>query len=289
MDEEKKMRLISWNIAGRVKKLPEQINALATRKPDVVALQEVTKSNGPLLRGMLNEIGLTHIADTVAEAIKHKRRYAVLIAGRWPFRPLPAADFNIPWPERLLSVVINSPWQEIELHTTYVPTGATKAGSGIKLETLEGIFARLACRARFPRILCGDFNIPQAETPTGQLITFGQTIKETGQVTTKRTLHQISGQRWDRAERLILTDLAHFDLADTYRALNGYQAQASSWYAKNRGRHFGFRLDHVFAGQALNPIRCVYLHTFRQAGLSDHAPIEVDFAPMLRSPTKTKG
>ena len=31
-----------------------------------------------------------------------------------------------------------------------------------------------------PKVLCGDFNIPQAETFKGQLITFAQKIKQKG-------------------------------------------------------------------------------------------------------------
>jgi hypothetical protein len=41
----------------------------------------------------------------------------------------------------------------------------------------------------------------------------------------------------------------------------------------------GYRLDHVFAAPSLNAIECEYLHDFRAAGLSDHAPIEVQFDP----------
>jgi exonuclease III len=36
------VRLITWNVARRVTVLPDQAAALASREPDVVALQEVT-------------------------------------------------------------------------------------------------------------------------------------------------------------------------------------------------------------------------------------------------------
>jgi hypothetical protein len=41
----------------------------------------------------------------------------------------------------------------------------------------------------------------------------------------------------------------------------------------------GRRFDRVFASTALNARGCRYLHEFRQKGLSDHSPIEVDFNP----------
>ena len=282
------MRLVSWNLAGRVKKLPAQIDALAERKPDLVALQEVTKTTAPLLREALAQLGLTYVADTVEGAISHNRRYAVLVAGRWPLGRRTGNELAIPWPERVLATTVAHPTGQIELYTAYIPVGSNQANSEIKLAALEGLYHALARPAKRPRILCGDFNIPQAERPDGQLITFGQTIKPNGQVITKRALNRISGARWDRAERLILTELAAFDLADTFRALNGHQTQECSWYAKNRGRQFGFRLDHVFAARALNPVRCAYLHAFRRSGLSDHAPLEVQFAiPPFHSGSQT--
>ena len=39
-----------------------------------------------------------------------------------------------------------------------------------KIETFEGIFARLATPSIRSRILCGDFNSPRHETVDGQLI-----------------------------------------------------------------------------------------------------------------------
>jgi exonuclease III len=35
------MRIISWNVQGRMKALPEQLQAVMERQPDFVALQEV--------------------------------------------------------------------------------------------------------------------------------------------------------------------------------------------------------------------------------------------------------
>lgn len=273
------MRLICWNIAGRITKLPNQATALIKRQPDLVALQEITKTNGPRWREAFPQMGLSHIADTVEYAIQNDRRYAVMIASRWPLRQLPLTTFNIPYPERVVSVVIALPDGEVTLFNTYIPTGATKAGGHIKLETLEGLYDGLAQHTDKPRILCGDFNAPQHETTDGQLVTFGQTIKPSGDIVVKRSIFGLSGARWDRAERQPLEGLAQYDLADVYRSCNGYAQTDYSWYAKNRGRMFGFRLDHAFASRSLNPTRCVYLHHFRESGLSDHAPLEADFSP----------
>lgn len=254
--------------------------AVASRIPDLVTLQEVTKGNALLLREPLHSMGLHYILDSTPAAIAANRRYGVLIASRWPLHPF-ENGFTLPWPERVLSAQVKHPQRPFDLHNTYIPTGASKAGSEFKMATLEGLYQGLAQQSQQPRILCGDFNTPQAETSDGQLITFGQTIRTNGQISIKRTLFGQTGQRWDQAERAILEGLAEFDLADIFRKVNGYQPQDCSWYAKNRGRLFGFRLDHVFASAALGAKRCAYLHAFREDGLSDHAPLEVDFVNQI--------
>ena len=43
--------------------------------------------------------------------------------------------------------------------------------------------------------------------------------------------------------------------------------------------HRGDRYDHIFASQSLGVAKCGYLHSLREAGLSDHSPIEATFRP----------
>lgn len=57
------MRLVSWNVARRVKRWSERIAAIAELRPDVLALQEVTPTNIPLYRRDLPALGLEHIVD----------------------------------------------------------------------------------------------------------------------------------------------------------------------------------------------------------------------------------
>ena len=54
------MRLITWNVNRRVSVLAGQAAALASREPDLVALQEVTARSWPLWRAALETIGLAH-------------------------------------------------------------------------------------------------------------------------------------------------------------------------------------------------------------------------------------
>ncbi len=260
------MRLISWNVQRRVRDgLHRQLEAVASQAPDLVALQEVTTSTGPLLKNLLPDLGLAHVAvslDLVSEARADRRRArsGVLIASRWPFNLMRTRPPSVPWPERILSAVVSSPCGPLELHAAYIPNVATGPAVGrpwLKAETFEAIFARLARRSRRPRILCGDFNVPLAEQPDGTIVPFGR-----------------PGRHAD-AELAILRDLGRFDLGDVYRALHGYAVQEFSWC----GRVRGYRLDHIFASRSLNAAECRYLHEFRQARLSDHSPIEALFRP----------
>src|SRR4051812_19643326 len=122
------MRLISWNVQNPgAPRLENQIAALATRAPDIVALQEVTMRSVRLFIAGLAELGLTYATDSFGltgdtSLLTGPRKYGELIASRWPLDALPA-NFPIPWPERVLSSLIDSPWGAIELHTTHLPNG----------------------------------------------------------------------------------------------------------------------------------------------------------------------
>ena len=72
--------------------------------------------------------------------------------------------------------------------------------------------------------------------------------------------------------------LAEHDLADVFRALNGYSATDASWVARRGEKRWGRRYDHIFASRRLAASACRYLHDWREQGLSDHSAIEADFA-----------
>lgn len=55
------MKLITWNVAGRVGKLLQKIDGLANLQPDIVTLQEVTKTTLPLFKENLSKLELNHL------------------------------------------------------------------------------------------------------------------------------------------------------------------------------------------------------------------------------------
>lgn len=274
------MKLITWNLAGRTSRIDRQVDALASRAPDIVALQEVTERGSPTLRACLNQCGLTHIVDgfELAPSSECPRRYRQMVASRYDISPI-LEPVAIPFQEALLVAEIDTPFGPIDLFNCHVPPGSPHGWS--KIETFEGVFSHLAHHATRPRILCGDFNSPQAEMPDGTVITWGQHIRQDGSVRIRRRIRGGDAARWDTAERSVLQGLREYDLPDVYRELHGFDRSTFSLRLMHKGRATDRRFDHVFAAPSLNPIDCRYLHEFRSGGLSDHAGLEVEFQPKI--------
>jgi exodeoxyribonuclease III len=245
------MRVITWNVAGRVTRHAEQAEAVAAVAPDVVALQEVTAKTAPWWREALAAAGLAHCAGTRAEP---PRRLGVLTAAREPLRELPKPD-DLPWPERVLCTALG----ELEIVNVHSPISPSPGLA--KVLTHEVMAAYLGGRAA-PAILCGDLNTPRRELPDGELLTFAHD--------SKGRLREERGERWNQAERALVRDLGW---VDAYRVLHGYGQRSASWtYAHDRG---GYRLDHVLLN-GLTPRAAEYVHDWRRAGLSDHSALVVE-------------
>jgi exonuclease III len=273
------VRLISLNVCnGGGRRICAQVDLLAAYNPDVVALQEVFASTVPVYAREFAERGYPYAANSFSQSpdpsvLTGARKYGELVVSRWPLAPRSPSLFAVPWPERILSASISTPDGACELHTTYVPHGS--GHDWTKIDTLEGICSTLARHVDYPRLLCGDFNLPQVETPAGEVITWGQHKSARGGYVTERR----QDGRWDRAERAMMLDLAPYDLVDAFRHLNGYSACEYSWYSQTRaGESVGYRLDHIFASLMLKPTACRYLHEIREATprMSDHSAILLD-------------
>ena len=87
---------------------------------------------------------------------------------------------------------------------------------------------------------------------------------------TRARLRPDRGAEWDEAELALLD--GRTGLVDAFRALHP-DARDVSWAFSHGG---GWRLDHVLASPALEPVACGYHHAWRAGGLSDHAAVEAD-------------
>jgi len=254
--------VVSWNVNRRVRTgLDRQIEAIAAALPDLVALQEVTTTTVAAWCRGLARIGLAHQAigfDRAPDAIDDRRRArsSVLLASCWPLRDV--EGIAAPWRERTASAIVDTPSGPIEIHTVYVPEGATGPQIGrrwLRAETFETIHERLSRPASMPTLLCGDLNAPHAELPDGTIVPFGRPGRDAD------------------AELSVLRDLARFGLVDAFRTVHGFGVPAYSW----RGRRYDYRIDHVFASVALSPVRAEYHCHLLDARLSDHAALDVSF------------
>ena len=243
------MRLITWNVARRIARLPDQAAALASREPDVVALQEVTARGHGLWLQALARLGLPHVAYSPGP------RMGVLLAARAPIAPV--EPLPVPRPESTAAGAVDG----IAFHAVHVPNAAN---GWVKVRTLEAIRAGLAA-ASGPCVLCGDLNTPRREKPDGTVISFARDSKE--------RLRSERGTEWDDGELGVVPRLAELGFADAVRSLHGYGSPERSWtFPQDKG---GWRLDHVFVSAELELEASGYHHDWRVAGLSDHSALEV--------------
>ena len=291
------MRLLSWNVAGRTDapraRLSAQAEAIAGERPDLVALQEVTRETREPWCDRLAALGLGFCADSVDRLVEG-RRYANLLASRWSLTA--EQPLETTFPEKILSCVVMAPDGGVEVHVFHAPTGV---GSGWgKIEALEALHGRLSESRSTPgapaalRIVCGDFNAPQAEPPGRELVTFAQDERSEQRLTAsprwfdswreKQTATPAAwdAERWDRAERQMLAPQG-LGLVDVFRDQHA-EDSAASWVWRRGTREVPRRFDHVFASPSLRPWAVRYRHSWRErdaAGerLSDHSGVVATF------------
>jgi exodeoxyribonuclease III len=273
------VRIVTWNVARRSSRLVEQAAALASREPDVVALQEVTERTLPLWKAALPTIGLADVRAALDRADRAqlpapRRRTGVLLGSRTPLGD--AAALPVPWPETAIAAVTSSvDIGAVELHCVHVPNAAN---GWVKVRTLEAVRGGLAAAPPGPRVLCGDLNTPRRELPDGEVISFARDSR--GRLRPER------GREWDEAELGVVPRLRDFGYRDAFRALHGYARREPSWtWRRIAGHDGGWRLDHLFASEELCPASATYHHAWREQGLSDHSALEVDLQSSLKGKT----
>ena len=261
------LTVLTWNVAGRLSRLDEQVDRVLAHGADVVCLQEVIPNALPRWTQRLEAAGYAVAASAVAPDAPRVNRLGVLVAGRHPITYAGTAA-TVPWPERLLAADIQPPgWpQPLRVITLHAPLSQRE--DQVKIRTLEAVHASLAALGdRVPALFCGDLNTPQYEARDGVVQTFAQT--RGGRLRPGR------GERHDRAERSIISGPPGW--RDAFRTLHGYGARDRSW---KTGRHPGYRLDHILISPALTAIACAYDHSVREEGLSDHSAMRATVAPV---------
>jgi endonuclease/exonuclease/phosphatase family metal-dependent hydrolase len=149
---------------------------------------------------------------------------------------------------------------ELELINSHSPISPSPGLA--KVLTHEALHAHLAAGAG-PRVLCGDLNTPRKEHADGRVWTFART--RNGHLRPER------GERWDQAELALIKRLEPHGYRDAFRALYGPERRELSWEWPRWGG--GYRLDHLIVSDQVSVGEVVYLHEWRERGLSDHSPL----------------
>ena len=169
------LRLITWNVARRRSRIVEQATALAARKPDVVALQEVTRRTDRLWRTAFELMGLVHVRASLDDANPARepaarRTTAVMLASRTPLCDV-RQSLVVPWPETALCAAAETSRGPVEVCCVHVPNAANGL---VKIKTLHAIRLGVLAAEPAPRVVCGDLNTPRRELPGGEVISFAR-------------------------------------------------------------------------------------------------------------------
>lgn len=248
--------LLSWNVAGRVRRLAEQADRIIAAAPDLICLQEVTPATAERWRTSLEAAGWTWSAFAVPIGANNPRRrpLSVMTAARRRAEAVPIA--GLPWPERALAVS----YAGLELVNAHSPISPSPGMA--KVLTHEALYEHLAAGTG-PRVICGDLNTPRREHSDGSVWTFAR--DRYGRLRRER------GERWDQAELSLIKGLERRGFRDAFRAQHGNQVRELSWtWPRWAG---GYRLDHLIASDAVQVHEISYLHEWRSEGLSDHSPL----------------
>src|SRR5918999_1957074 len=208
------MKIVSWNVNGNAP-VEDQADALLGVNPDLIALQQLRRGTVEAWKRKLADGDFAAQNILTTEHLVGDRTNFLLVASRHPMAPTgrrrsPSLEFEVPFPELVLSALVIVDGHELELVNTHVPNGSSNGFR--KVEHFEGLYRHLArtwSPNGRPRVLCGDFNSPREEHADGTVITWGQ--RPSGELVTDR------GQRWDAAERSVILGLKAFDLVDVYR------------------------------------------------------------------------
>lgn len=269
------VKLLSWNVAGRLGKLDRQLACVIECEPDVVALQEITDGTYDGWRTGLSEAGYSVIDNVDLAAAPYPpppyprgvgrggtiaRKNFNLTASRLPIEPATGLSFPDPdearlaFPEKYLVAELELDGKRVEVHNAHSPPGSSRGR--LKPQAFRAMRRRVDERPDVPKLLCGDFNTPQSETDDD--------------VVTMASRHPGLHDEWEEAEGAILR---HPRLRDVYREL---RQPGEDFAVSHRTRGGPGRYDHIYASEHFRARRYVYRMDWLESRLSDHAAVEAD-------------
>jgi len=253
------MKIATWNVNGIRARQTQLQEFIDREQPDVLCLQEIKATVDQLPVWLCDIEGYWcywHGGKGYSGVGLHVRRASV------PERPAfdhPEFDYEHRIVTARLPMTAGAP---LTVASIYVPNGGKDFPAKMRfLEALDGYAAELHTSGQ-PLVLCGDLNVALTDMD----------------VHAKERRPNIVGQRPD--ERALMQRILSRGLVDVHRKFEPDNADLFTWWApwrNMRGRNIGWRLDYVFASQALaeKAVSCVVQ---REVGTSDHGPVIATFA-----------
>lgn len=297
--------MLTWNVQGAFppqgspSRITDQVDFIRERAgcPDLLLLTEVTTKRRRLWHEKLVEdAGYEEIVDTLDWALELRdltvpphqdfnhsngnliavhedstlqnltRNPASINEGQMRESKLKHWDTN--FPEKILNATVDYSTTTIDLWNIRTVPGSMYGEEKIKI--LENTYHRILEDGAMPRVLAGDFNAPKDETADGEVVPW----RSNGE--------GVLAERWQKAERDILTGLDAVGMIDVFRDINGYgeiDPLDVSHPTSNDEQIRGKRFDHILASDGLNPVDCGYDE--RGLECSDHAPLIASFDPEI--------
>jgi exodeoxyribonuclease-3 len=251
------MKFATWNVNGIRARQAQVQDWIAHERPDVVCLQEI-KATSDQVPAALCEMegywcywhggkGYSGVALHVSKAFAPER----------PTFAHPGFDYE----NRIATVEVATAVGDLTVASVYVPNGGKDFRA--KMQFLEAMDAYAASFQSSGRrlALMGDMNVARTERD----------------VHPKERKPRAIGQLPE--ERAIIERVISRGLVDLGRALDPDNDGLFTWWApwrNMRQRNIGWRLDHVFASEALAS-RATACPVQKDIGTSDHAPVMATF------------
>ena len=252
------MKLATWNVNGIRARQAQVQEWIARERPDIVCLQEI-KATSDQIPTALCEMegywcywhggkGYSGVALHVSKAFAPER----------PTFAHPSFDYE----SRIATVEVATAAGDLTVASVYVPNGGKDFRAKMQfLEAMDAYAASFQAAGR-QLALMGDMNVARTERD----------------VHPKERKPRAIGQLPE--ERAIIERLIGRGLVDVGRALDPDNDELFTWWApwrNMRQRNIGWRLDHVFASEALAS-RATACPVQKDIGTSDHAPVTATFS-----------
>jgi exodeoxyribonuclease-3 len=248
------LKLATWNVNGIRARQAQVQEWIAQEHPDVVCLQELKATSEQVPAALCEMEGYWcywHGGKAYSGVALHVNK---AFAPERPCFAHPAFDYE----SRIVTVEVG----DLTIASIYVPNGGKDFPGKMKFLDAMDAYAGSFQGTTRQVALMGDMNVARTDRD----------------VHPKERKPRAIGQLPE--ERAVIERILSRGLVDVGRALDPDNDSLFTWWApwrNMRQRNIGWRLDHVFASEAL-AARAIACPVQKEIGTSDHAPVVATFS-----------